>query len=179
MYVYIYREREGARASPNRSRSPLGRRSGDRLPKGEPPNRWQTNKESASMRAYSLYVFIVLLWVLLSVIFVEYVSCVFVNLTLLCSPRGTKGVPRKGVWTSVNTRVWTCKEVRVKHEQTSYYLRPPFLRTPLAPSRCGAEDRRERARMAPAAAPVPAILYYTIPYHTIQYSTILYCTVLD
>ena len=26
--------------------------------------------------------------------------------------RGAKGVPRKGVWTSVNMRVWTCKETR-------------------------------------------------------------------
>ena len=49
--------------------------------------------------------------------------------------RGTKGVPRKGVWASVSMRVWTCKELRAKHDQTSCYLRPPFLGTPLVPSR--------------------------------------------
>ena len=49
--------------------------------------------------------------------------------------RGTKGVPRKGFWTSVNMRVWTCKELRVKHDQASCYLRPPFLGTFLVPSR--------------------------------------------
>ena len=49
--------------------------------------------------------------------------------------RGTKGVPRKGVWASVNTRVWTRKELRAKHDQTSCYSRPPFLGTPLVPSR--------------------------------------------
>ena len=49
--------------------------------------------------------------------------------------RGTKGVPRKGVWTSVNLRVWTCEESRAKHDQTSCYSRPPFLGTPLVPSR--------------------------------------------
>ena len=49
--------------------------------------------------------------------------------------RGTKGVPRKGVWTSVDTRVWACREFRAKHDQTSCCLRPPFLGTPLVPSR--------------------------------------------
>ena len=49
--------------------------------------------------------------------------------------RGNKGVSRKGVWTSVNMMVWTCKELRVKHDQSSCYLRPPFLGTPLVPSR--------------------------------------------
>ena len=49
--------------------------------------------------------------------------------------RGTKGVPRRGVWTSVDMRVWTCNELRVKHDQTSCYLQPPFLGTPLVPSR--------------------------------------------
>ena len=41
----------------------------------------------------------------------------------------------RGVWTSVNARVRTCKELRVKNDQTSCYLRPPFLGTPLVPSR--------------------------------------------
>ena len=49
--------------------------------------------------------------------------------------RGTKGIPRKGVWASVNTRVWKRKELRAKHDQTSFYLRPPFLGTPSVPSR--------------------------------------------
>ena len=31
-------------------------------------------------------------------------------------------------------RVWTCKELRAKHDRTSSYLRPPLLGTPLAPS---------------------------------------------
>ena len=44
--------------------------------------------------------------------------------------RRTKGVPRKGVQTSVSMRVRTCKEVRVKHDPTSCNLRPPFLGTP-------------------------------------------------
>ena len=52
---------------------------------------------------------------------------------------GTKGVPRQGVWTSVNVRVWTCKELRVKRNQTSCYSRHPFLGTPVAPSRVGGE----------------------------------------
>ena len=47
--------------------------------------------------------------------------------------RGAKGVPRKGVGTSVNMRVCTCKEVRVKHNQTICFLRPPLLGTPLVP----------------------------------------------
>ena len=49
--------------------------------------------------------------------------------------RGTKGVPRKGVWTSVNMRVWTCKQLRVTPNETNGYLWPPFLGTPLVPSR--------------------------------------------
>ena len=49
--------------------------------------------------------------------------------------RGRKGVPRRGVWTSVNKRVWTCKELRVTHHQTSCYSQPPFLGTLLVPSR--------------------------------------------
>ena len=58
--------------------------------------------------------------------------------------RETKGVPRKEVWTSVNMRVWTCKESRAKHDQASCYLRPPFLGTPLAPSRVMVARRRSR-----------------------------------
>ena len=54
---------------------------------------------------------------------------------LVLSLRGTKGVPRKGVWTLVNMRVWTCKELRVKHDRASCYLRPPFLGTPFVPPR--------------------------------------------
>ena len=46
-----------------------------------------------------------------------------------------RGVPEKGVWTSVNMRVWTCKLLRVKRDQTSRDLRPPVLGTPLVPSR--------------------------------------------
>ena len=49
--------------------------------------------------------------------------------------RGTEGVPRKGVWTSVDLRVWTRREVRVNNDQTGCYLRPLFLGTPLVPSR--------------------------------------------
>ena len=57
------------------------------------------------------------------------------------SSRGSKGVQRKGVWISVNMGTWTCKELRVKHDQHSCYLRPPFLGTPLVPSRArGARD---------------------------------------
>ena len=33
-----------------------------------------------------------------------------------------------------NTRVWTCKQVRADRNQTSCYLRPPILGTPLTPS---------------------------------------------
>ena len=49
--------------------------------------------------------------------------------------RQTKGVPRKGVGASVNGRIRTCKESRAKRDQTNVYLRPPFLGSPLAPSR--------------------------------------------
>ena len=49
--------------------------------------------------------------------------------------RGTKGVPRKGVWTPVTMRVFKCKELRVNNDRTSCYLRPPFLGTPIVPSR--------------------------------------------
>ena len=49
--------------------------------------------------------------------------------------RGPMGVPRKGVWTPVNMRAWTCKELRVKRDQTSCYLWLPFLGTLLVPSR--------------------------------------------
>ena len=48
---------------------------------------------------------------------------------------GTRGVPRKGVWRSINMRIWACEELRAKHYQTSSYLRLPFLGTPLVPSR--------------------------------------------
>ena len=48
--------------------------------------------------------------------------------------RGSKGVPGRGVGTSVNMRIRTCKELRVKHDQDRCYLRPPFLGTPLVPS---------------------------------------------
>ena len=40
---------------------------------------------------------------------------------------------RKGVWTSVNMRVWTRKELRAKHDQRSCYLRPPIPWDPLIP----------------------------------------------
>ena len=43
--------------------------------------------------------------------------------------RGTKSVARKEVWTSVNMRVCTCKELRAKHDQASCYLRPSSLVT--------------------------------------------------
>ena len=69
---------------------------------------------------------------------------------------GTKGVPRKGVWTSVKMRVWTCKESRVNNKQTSCYLRPPFLGTPLVPSR--PEPPRTCAVPRPARQPSPAML---------------------
>ena len=60
--------------------------------------------------------------------------------------RGTKGVPRKGVWASVNTRVWICKELNAKHDQTGCYLRPPFLGTPLVPSRLLRRDHQHQQR---------------------------------
>ena len=65
----------------------------------------------------------------------NYVFTLLLAAKLASDARGTRGVPRKGVWTSVNMRVWTCKESKVKHNQTSCYLRPPFLGTPLVPSR--------------------------------------------
>ena len=77
--------------------------------------------------------------------------------------RGPKGVPRKGVWTSVKVKVRTCKELRVKHDQTSCYLRVPFLGTPLS------------SLQTPLYY---TILYYTIPYYTILYHTIPYYTIL-
>ena len=46
-----------------------------------------------------------------------------------------RGVPRRGVWTPVSMRVWACKESRAKHDQTSCCFWPPFLGTPLVPSR--------------------------------------------
>ena len=49
--------------------------------------------------------------------------------------RGTKGVQRKGVRTSVNVRVRARKEPGAKHDQTCRCLRPPCLGTPLVPSR--------------------------------------------
>ena len=49
------------------------------------------------------------------------------------SLRGTKRVARKGVRTSVTMRVWTCEGMRVKHNQASDYLRPPFIGTPYLP----------------------------------------------
>ena len=64
----------------------------------------------------------------------SFCSAVFSAKVLHCL-EGTKGVPRKGVWTSVDMRVWTLKEWRVKHYQTSCCLRPPFLGNPLVPSR--------------------------------------------
>ena len=45
--------------------------------------------------------------------------------------RGSQG----RVWASVDMRVWACKESWVKRDQTSCYLRPPFLGTPSIPSR--------------------------------------------
>ena len=65
--------------------------------------------------------------------------------------RGAKGVQRKGVWTSVDMRVWTCKELRVNRDQTSCYLRPPFLGTPWVPFRlvffvlCAGPEARHQA----------------------------------
>ena len=47
----------------------------------------------------------------------------------------TKGVPRKGAWTSVNIRAWACKELRVTRDQPNCYLRPAFVGTPLVPSK--------------------------------------------
>ena len=49
----------------------------------------------------------------------------------LVDVRGAKVVPRKGVWASVDMRVWTCREFSAKHHQTSCYLRPPVLGTHL------------------------------------------------
>ena len=46
--------------------------------------------------------------------------------------RGTKGVPKKGVGTSVKTRVWACKELKVKRDQPICFLRPPLLGTPIS-----------------------------------------------
>ena len=55
-----------------------------------------------------------------------------------------RGVPRKGVWASVNARAWACEELGVKHNQTGCYLRPPFLGAPWVPSRLG--GRRDAAK---------------------------------
>ena len=44
-------------------------------------------------------------------------------------------LPGSGVWTRVDVRVWTCEGLRVKRDRTGCYSRPPFLGTPLAPSR--------------------------------------------
>ena len=60
------------------------------------------------------------------------------------SLKGTKGVPRKGIGTSVNMRACTSKESRVKHDQTSCRLRPPILGTALVPSRLRVEGLREQ-----------------------------------
>ena len=88
--------------------------------------------------------------------------------------RGAKGVPRKGVWASVNMRVWACNESRAKCDQTSCYLRPPFLGSPLVPSR---RTRPDQTRLDYTLL-YHTILYHTIPYHTIPYHTILYYTIL-
>ena len=66
---------------------------------------------------------------------------------------GTEGVPRKGVWASVNTSVWTCKWLRVSHNQASCDLPPPFLGTPLVPSRLRG-DRSFRESSVPGNARV-------------------------
>ena len=73
--------------------------------------------------------------------------------------RGTKGVPRKGVWTSVSTRVWTPKEWRAKHGQTSCCLQTPHSSGPpqLPP------ESRLRA-LAPGCAPLYIYIYIYI-YH--------------
>ena len=62
----------------------------------------------------------------------EFLVC---ELGVVVIVRGTKGVPRKWVGASVNLRVRTCTEWRVKHDQTSCCLRPQILGTPLVPSR--------------------------------------------
>ena len=46
----------------------------------------------------------------------------FGAMPLLWNLRGTKGVPRKGVRTSVNVRAWACRELRAKRDQASCYL---------------------------------------------------------
>ena len=63
-------------------------------------------------------------------------ECRFFADTGMVTLTGTQGVPRMGVWTSVNMRGWTCEELRAKHNQASCcYLWPPCLGTPLLPSR--------------------------------------------
>ena len=49
--------------------------------------------------------------------------------------RGAKEVPRKGFEHWVSMRARTCKESNVKRDQTSCFLRLPFLGTPLVESR--------------------------------------------
>ena len=91
--------------------------------------------------------------------------------------RGTTGVPRKGVWASVHMRVWTCEDLRAEHDQTSRYLRPPFLGTPLVPSRDmpAAQCHAVRSRAVPCrAAPRHDTKWHMQlrnPYHTLYHGT--------
>ena len=89
-----------------------------------------------------------------------------ISYRILCL-RGTKGVPRKGVWTSVNVRVWACKELRVRHDQTSKYSRPPLFGTFLVPSRLLARAQSAFAQMGlcgklPQAVPESCVLFVWI-----------------
>ena len=55
-----------------------------------------------------------------------------------------QGGPKEEGLTSVDIRVWTCKELRAKHYQTSCSSRPPFLGTPLISPRATKLERPRR-----------------------------------
>ena len=58
--------------------------------------------------------------------------CIYIYIYTMDDGRLFKGNQETGVWTSVNIRAWTCKDLRTKHNETSCYLRPPFLGTPIS-----------------------------------------------
>ena len=83
------------------------------------------------------YLSVVFVWIIsmIIIVFLCYLICCYFEHTTCVSVvlhglMGTKGVPRKGVCTSVHMRVWTCKELGANHGQTRCYLRPPFLGNP-------------------------------------------------
>ena len=77
--------------------------------------------------------------------------------TRCLSLRGTKGVPRKGVWTSVHMRAWSCQESRATYDQTICYLRPPFHGTLSLRLFAQLRHRRCSDLLKPRAANPPSI----------------------